>query len=201
MEKALEDLIGRYGLLAVFVGGATEGDGTMVVTGALAHLGYFNFVVATAVGCVGALGIDMMWYGLGRWRADAIRQSRIYVRTGPTVERLAARVGMWEILVARFILGVRIPSMIFWGTQQVSLARFAVLDAAGCVLWGSVLAGVGYAFSSSFGLLLEGMKRTERHLMIMLVAVALVLVLRPFLWGVIRRRVQRNTEPRTENPD
>src|SRR5262245_24162831 len=136
MEHVLEDLIRRYGLYAVYFGGATEGDLTLILTGALAHLGYFGFVPATALGCLGAVTIDSMWYMLGRNRAALIRSSRFYQQAGPWVEGLAQRVGAWEILFARFIFGARIPSMIFWGTHKVPFDRFVVLDIIGCFAWG-----------------------------------------------------------------
>src|SRR5512138_3427265 len=144
MEHALEDLIRRYGLFAVFVGGATEGDLTLVVTGALAHLGYFGFVLATALGCLGAVCVDCIWYALGRTRATVIRSSRFYQQAGPWVEGMAERTGPREILFARLILGARIPSMIFWGIRETPFLRFVTLDTIGCAVWGLTLSGLGY---------------------------------------------------------
>jgi membrane protein DedA with SNARE-associated domain len=183
----LEELIRRYGLLAVFIGGATEGDLTLVLAGALAHLHYFNFVLAAAVGSLGAVCIDSICYTLGRTRAGVIRSSRLYKQAGPTVEALAARIGPWEILIARFILGARIPSMVFWGACEIPIVRFVALDAAGCALWGGGLAALGYAFSSSLSWLLEDLERTERHLLIIVAAVAVVLLLHPIVRRLLRR--------------
>jgi membrane protein DedA with SNARE-associated domain len=191
MEAALLSFVRRFGLLAVMLGSATEGDGTMVVAGALAHLGYFHILLAIAAGCLGAFCADCMWYTLGRTRAKSIRSSRFYAQAGPAVERIAARLGLWQITVARFILGARIPSMIFWGMNEVPFVRFALLDALGCVLWGSVLAGLGYAFSGSLTMLVEELKRTEYHLAVAVAALVVVLLLRHRL----RRRIERDLQP------
>jgi len=188
MEHVLEDLLLRYGLFAVFLGGATEGDLTLILTGALAHLGYFGFVPATAVGCLGAVCIDSFWYMLGRTRADRIRGSRFYQQAGPWVEMMAERVGPWEILFARFIFGARIPSMIFWGTRKVPFDRFLALDIVGCTAWGFVLSALGYAFSNSVALLLDKLKRTERHVVIVVAVIVLVLLLRPLGRRLVQRR-------------
>jgi membrane protein DedA with SNARE-associated domain len=178
VETTVESLIRRFGLLAIFVGGATEGDGTLVVTGALAHLGYFGFALATGIGALGAFAIDCSWYFLGRVRGSAIRSSRLYAHAGATVERLIGRLGVWQLVIARFIPGARIPSMIFWGMQGAPLARFAILDSIGCSAWAAVLSALGYAFSGSLALLAEDLERTELHVLVIIAAVMFALGVR-----------------------
>jgi cation transporter-like permease len=46
----LESLVLRYGLAAVFIGSAFEGDFTLILAGVVAHLGYFPFPLAVAAG-------------------------------------------------------------------------------------------------------------------------------------------------------
>jgi membrane protein DedA with SNARE-associated domain len=186
METTVESLIRRFGLLAVFIGGATEGDGTLVVTGALAHLGYFGFALATGVGALGAFTIDCSWFFLGRVRGPSIRSSRLYAHAGPAVERLIGRLGVWQLVIARFIPGARIPSMIFWGMQGTPLARFAILDLIGCGAWAGLLSALGYAFSRSLAVLLDELKRTERHVVVVIAAATVILLVR----AIVKRRVQ-----------
>ena len=42
----LEQLLVRYGVAAVFVGAAIEGDFVLILSGVVAHLGYFPLAVA-----------------------------------------------------------------------------------------------------------------------------------------------------------
>jgi len=193
MEQTIESLIRRFGLIAVFVGGATEGDGTLIVTGALAHLGYFNFVVATFLGCLGAFCIDVMWYTLGRTRADSIRNSRLYSQAGASVERLAARIGAWQVVIARFIFGARIPSMIFWGMHGTPIIRFVVLDFIGCALWAGFLSGLGYAFSTSLASLMDEVKRAERRVVVLLIVIGAVVIGHTVLRRLMKSRQARSS--------
>jgi len=48
----LEALVLRYGLVAVFIGSAFEGDFTLILAGVAAHLGYFPFAFAVLAGTV-----------------------------------------------------------------------------------------------------------------------------------------------------
>ena len=161
----LQQLLIRYGLIAVLVGSAFEGDFTLLLAGVVAHLGIFAFPLAVAAGAVGSLVGDCAWYGLGRFREPHIRQSRFYRRVGPTIERLARQFGPWQLLAARFVYGTKSASMIFWGLHGLPFRRFLLVDAVGCVLGSLVFSGLGYLLSGSAAVLLGHVKRVELWLL------------------------------------
>ncbi|MEX2552631.1 MAG: DedA family protein [Actinomycetota bacterium] len=161
----LQQLLIRYGLIAVLVGSATEGDITLLLAGVVAHLGIFAFPLAVAAGALGSLVGDCAWYGLGRFREPHIRQSRFYRRVGPTIERLAKQLGPWQLLAARFVYGTKSASMIFWGLHGLPFRRFLLVDSVGCVLGSLVFSGLGYLLSGSAMALLGQVKRVELWLL------------------------------------
>ena len=83
----------RYGLAAVLLGSAVEGDFTLILAGVCAHLGYFPFPLAVAAGALGSFVGDLAWYVLGRLRGPRFRAGRLYRRVGPRIETLARRLG------------------------------------------------------------------------------------------------------------
>src|SRR5262249_55774895 len=123
-EHAVEALITRFGLLAVFLGTAVEGDLALILGGVAAHMGLMDPLLVGVAGTFGGLFGDAVWSLVGRSNADAFRQSRVYRRVGPTIERLVERFGAWQILLARPVYGTRVASMLFWGTQRLPPARF-----------------------------------------------------------------------------
>src|SRR5215216_5086603 len=131
---SFEHLILQYGLAAVFVGAAVEGDLTLILAGVAAHLGYFPFFLAAAAGTVGGFLADLVWYGLGRVRGPRFRAGRLYQRVGHRIEALARRLGPAELVASRFVYGTKAASMVFWGLHGMSLPRFALVDAVGCVV-------------------------------------------------------------------
>ncbi len=135
----METLLIRYGLAAVFIGGAVEGDVTFILAGVVVHLGLLNLPTAIAAGTLGAFAGDCSWYWLGRSGSARIRGSRAYQRAEPTSSRLARRFGVWEIVPARFIFGARMASSVFWGIRRVAFARFVVSDLIGCMVWAGLL--------------------------------------------------------------
>jgi membrane protein DedA with SNARE-associated domain len=178
MHDHLQQLLIRYGLVAVFLGSAFEGDFTLILAGVVAHLGIFAFPLAVAMGAIGSLIGDSAWYTLGRLRGPRFREGKLYRRVGPTIERLARRMGPWELLAARFVYGTKAASMVFWGLNGMSLPRFLVVDAIGCVLGSLVFTGLGYAVSGSATVLLGHVRRVERWLLgAVLVGALLVFVI------------------------
>ncbi|MEP7176070.1 MAG: DedA family protein [Gemmatimonadales bacterium] len=155
----------RYGLWAVFLGAAVEGDLTLILAGAAAHLGYFSFPLAIVAGTLGSQVGDLAWYCLGRWRGPRFREGRLYRRVGPQIERLAERLGAVELIAARFVYGTKAASMVFWGLHGMALPRFLVIDAIGCVIGSLVFTGVGYAVSGSAAALLGKVRRVELWLL------------------------------------
>lgn len=181
----LEDLILRLGLVAVFVLAAVEGDVTLILTGVLARVGLLNLPVAIGVGALGGFVGDTTCYGLGRHRSVAIRQSSLYKRAAPTIDRFAKRFGPWQILVARFLYGTRVATMFFWGVRGLSFWRFVGIDLLSCILWATALGGAGFLLSGSASLLIGSMKRVQIGLLV--VGVVAVLLLLSFRYRRHRR--------------
>ena len=171
----LESLVVRYGLAAIFVGSAVEGDFTLILAGVFAHLGYFPFPLAVAAGAAGSLLGDLAWYTLGRMRGPRFRAGRFYRRVGHRIEALARRFGPAQLLAARFVYGTKAASMVFWGLHDLPLARFLMVDGVGVVIGSTVFTGLGYLVSGSATLLLGRVRRVQFWLLGAL-AVGVVLV-------------------------
>jgi membrane protein DedA with SNARE-associated domain len=173
----LEHLIAQYGLAAVLIGSAIEGDFTLILAGVFAHLGYFPFPLALAAGVLGSYVGDFAWYLLGRLRGPHFRAGRLYQRVGPRIERLAHRLGAAQLIAARFVYGTKAASMVFWGLHGMPVVRFAIVDAIACVIGALVFAGLGYGVSGSATVLLGHVRRVQFWLLGALVVGALLVVL------------------------
>jgi membrane protein DedA with SNARE-associated domain len=174
----LAHLVMTYGLAAVFLGSAVEGDFTLILAGVFAHLGYFPFPLAVAAGALGSFLGDLAWYGLGRVRGPRFRAGRLYQRMGHRIEALAARLGPAQLIAARFVYGTKAASMVFWGLHGLSLLRFMLVDGVGCVLGAFVFSGLGYLVSGSAMVLLGRVRRVQLWLLgVLAVGVVLVVII------------------------
>lgn len=161
----MEEVIVRFGLVAVFLGASVEGDVTLILTGVIAHLGFMNLAIAIGVCACGCFTGDLFWYLLGRFRSDNFRNSKAYRLVGPAVERIAARIGPWQIAASRLVYGTRMATMFYWGIQRLSYRRFALIDILSCVVWAALLGTMGYSASLGAMALIGEVKQLELWLL------------------------------------
>lgn len=183
----MELFLMKYGLLAVFLFALVEADVVPVLTGVVAHLGYFGFAQSIAVASAGAFMGDCFWFWIARTHSEWIRSSRIYKRTANATENLDRRLGVWQIPASHVIYGTRIATMTFSGLRKLSFTRFALMDILGCVGFTTALATLGFLFSSSSSLIIGRVKRVELFLLVVVIVTA-------FLFHLVKVIAQRQTE-------
>jgi membrane protein DedA with SNARE-associated domain len=173
----LQHLIIRYGLAAVFLGSGLEGDLSMVLGGVVSHRGYFPLSIAVAAAAIGAFCGDCVWYTVGRLHSARLQNAGFYRRVGPRIEEIVRKVGVWQIVMARFVYGTKNATMLFWGLHGLPFHRFALVDAIGCVVGASFFVGLGYLVGDGAEALLGHVKRLEFLLLGGVAVGILVLVL------------------------
>ncbi len=172
----LTELIIRYGLAAVFLGSGLEGDLSMVLGGVVAHQGYFRPQVAVAAAALGAFCADCVWYAVGRLHAQRLQDAAFYRKVGPRIAAVTRKIGVWQIIAARFVYGTKNATMLFWGLHNLPVVRFVLVDAIGCALGASFFVGLGYLVGDGAEALLGKVKRFEFLLLGALVVGVLVLL-------------------------
>ena len=173
VASRVEELVDRFGLLAVFFGTAVEGDLGLILGGVAAHLGLMHPLAVGVAGRARRLRGDAAWFAVGRRNADAFRRSA-RVPPGRSHRRASRRtLRPAQILLARPVCGTRVATMLFWGTQRLAPARFAALDLPACAVWAVLLVSLGYFSSGSVAALLGKVRHVEEWLAVAVV-VALV---------------------------
>ena len=87
----LNDLLGRYGIYAVFLLVMIEGDITLLLAGVLAHSYFFgdhSFAWVLLAGTLGGAVSDNIAYLMGREFRKGVRDIRFYRAAKPRMERL-----------------------------------------------------------------------------------------------------------------
>jgi membrane protein DedA with SNARE-associated domain len=161
----LEHFLSQHGLVALLLIATVEGDLSILVAGVLAHLGILPLPGVIVAGAVGNLAGDLGWFLIGRRFRTRIRENRFYRTVGPGVEKLARRLGPWQLLAARVVYGTRNASMVFWGQHGLSLGRFLAYDTLGCSLAATGFAALGYLVGHGTTALTGQVKQVERYLL------------------------------------
>jgi len=112
------------------------------------------------------------------------------------IERLAARIGPWEIVLARFVYGTRFASMLFWGIRRLGWLRFVALDLVGSLLGALILVTLGFALSQSATAVIGEVERVEKRLL----GAALVAAAAVVGFHALGRRVRAARPPAARPP-
>ena len=148
----LSQIIEQYGIYAVFALCTIEGDITLLVSGAMAHGGFFgkySFLKLFLAGTLGGMAGDCVGYGVGRVFHEKAKDYRFYQMAQPRLERLIDKFGGFAIIISKYIYGIRAAMCVFYGIGKMPFWRFLVLDAISCSIWVLLLAGTGYFFSGA----------------------------------------------------
>jgi membrane protein DedA with SNARE-associated domain len=136
----------------VFALCTVEGDITLLISGAMAHSGFFGkysfiklFFAATLGGMVG----DSFGFLVGRLFHEKAKHYRFYQMAQPRIERLIDKFGGFAIVISKYIYGIRAAMCVFYGIGKMPFYRFLVLDAISCSIWVLLLSGTGYFFSGA----------------------------------------------------
>jgi membrane protein DedA with SNARE-associated domain len=168
----LYELLGRYGVYAVFILVMIEGDITLLLAGVLAHSYFFgdhSFAWVLLAGTLGGAVSDNIAYLVGREFRKGVRDIRFYRSAKPRMERLTNKFGGLSIFLSKYIYGLRWASCIFYGVGRMPYLRFVLLSLASCFAWVLVLSGARYFFSGAVIGLLGDFQRLGKVLLVIVV--------------------------------
>ncbi len=166
------ELIGRYGLFAVFFLAMIEGDITLLLAGVLAHSAFFgeySFVKVLCAGTLGGVAGDNIAYAVGRRMHTSVRDFRFYRVARPRIERLTENFGALSIFLSKYIYGLRTAACTFYGVAHMPYGRFLPLTFGSCFLWVLSLSGVGYFFSGAITNLIGDFEKLGKYLLVIVV--------------------------------
>ncbi|MBD0370405.1 MAG: DedA family protein [Pyrinomonadaceae bacterium] len=172
MDNHLYEIIGTYGLIAVFFLVMIEGDITLLLAGVMAHSGFFgehSFLLVLLTATAGAVAGDNLAYATGRACGKSVRDFRFYRAAKPRIERLTNKFGGLSIFLSKYIYGLRTACCVFYGVGRMPLARFLPYTLGSCFAWVFILSGAGYFFSGAITNIIGDFHRLGKVLLVIVV--------------------------------
>jgi membrane protein DedA with SNARE-associated domain len=128
---------------------------TFGFAGVLAYQGHLNLALVIIAGTLAELAGSYVSYGVGRVaERPAVERLGRYLLITKTdldrTERFLAGRGAWAIPVGRALPFVRSFTSVVAGFAGVPALRFGVLSLIGTLVYGSVIASIGYGVGSAW---------------------------------------------------
>jgi membrane protein DedA with SNARE-associated domain len=173
------------------------GETTLVAAGLLAsqHKLSLGWVIAAAA--TGAIVGDSIGYAVGRRYGGGLfdrlgrRSHHFSAERIASAERYFHRYGMWTVFFGRFVALLRILAGPMAGSLRMHYPRFLLANAAGGIVWASLVATVAYKIGE------HADKIFGQVSLIALIAVVVALMV---AWIVFKRRRARKARETGENP-
>jgi len=186
-RMAIEALITKYGLTALFLGSGLEGEIVVVTGGILAHRGLVPLWGAMLVSAAGSCLADQIWFFIGRYFRHYAWVQRLMHRTAfARAKAFLERHPTAFIFGFRFVYGLRTISPVAIGTTTVETRKFVPLNILAAMIWGPLFTLLGYAFGKAVDPLLHRLQ--SGALVAILGGLALATVVGGIVWLVRRRR-------------
>ena len=163
MTQSLINLVGTWGLLAIFVTMTGESAGlplsseiVVPLGGALAAQGRLNFLLVVAVSSLANLTGSLIAFYLTRRYGERVVLSRAGRRLGLSrghlrlAHRFFARFGLWAVFVGRLLPIVRTYISFPAGLSKIGYVRFTLATLAGAIPWNLALAYAGLQLGKNY---------------------------------------------------
>ncbi|MGA1799705.1 DedA family protein [Sphingomonas sp. 4RDLI-65] len=175
---SIESFISQYGLAAIFLGAAFEGETSVVTGGLLAHQHLVPLAGSAAAAVTGSFAADQLFFFIGRRYRDTKRVRRIAAKPAfaKALDTLDRHPTVF-ILGFRFLYGLRTISPIAIGTSHVPARTFMVLNAISALVWGVLFTGIGYVFGDGLIELVDEVMPRQKLVGVAILAVVAALVI------------------------
>ena len=185
-----ELIIARYGLAAVGLGAAIEGETAVVAGGVLAHQQLVSVPGVLIAAALGSFVADQCFFSIGRHFRDRSFVQRLLAK--PAAARAISLLERYPdrfILAIRFLYGIRTLSPIAVGTSDIARARFMVLNALAAIFWAALFTAIGYQLGSGMKLFFRPV-HAPAHVLVGLLAATLLALL---VFRMVCRRLHHRT--------
>ncbi|HEX5331510.1 MAG TPA: DedA family protein [Cellulomonas sp.] len=206
MSAVLDNILGAPGWIvylvvglvvfaedALFVGFVVPGETVAILGGVAASRGHASVLVVAIVVVTAAIVGDSVGYEVGKHWGTRLLDLRVFAKHRErlqTAQTLLARRGGVAVLLGRWVAFFRAVMPALAGAAKMPYRMFLPFNAAGGIVWGTVVVLVGYLAANSYAQVERTIGR-DAALIALVVVLALVAV-----WQVRRRRAAAaRTEP------
>lgn len=165
MELALQHYLLLWrplGYILVFIGMIFEGDVFLFTAAFLTHQGFFDARVMFLASFSGVFFGDMFWYLIGvRFNGSSHFLNRwVHKLTKPFDKHLLEN-PLRAIFFSKFAYGIHHALLIRAGALGIKIRDFLKADIPATLIWMSIVGGLGYVSSASFGTMKHYLRFTE----------------------------------------
>lgn len=164
----LEELISRYGYIAIFILTFVEGESVLIAAGFLAYNGYLNpHAVALVSAAASYIGHGAFFLIALYRREPFLKLARKVINVNlPKFESFMGKYGIASIFISQWLYGFRLLSAAILGFARMGTKKYFTFQLISCLIWAYICTFGGYFFGATLKNLLGSLKKYEPHIAI-----------------------------------
>ncbi len=187
----INNLISHYGYAALVIGSLAEGETITLLGGVAAHQGLLKFPLVVAAVALGGMIGDQLLYLVGRRFGNGLLKR--FPRHQKQIAQARSMINHrpWLFVIGtRFMYGFRIIGPILIGASRLPPRIFLPLNILGAIVWATLFSALGYLGGEVIAPWLHKFDQHIKHLVWLLLVIALVWLVR--IW--LKRRSARESK-------
>lgn len=185
----MEDLISRYGYIAIFILTFFEGESVLIAAGFLAfnkHLDAHAVILVSVIASYIGHGTFFL-IALHRREAFITFTQKVIKVNLTKLESLMAKYGVASIFISQWLYGFRLMSAAVLGLSRMGKKKYFTFLLISCLIWATICTYGGYFFGATLKNILGDVKKYE-------IPIALSVLMAGFIiWFVRDVKKRRNS--------
>ncbi len=171
-------------LFGIFI----EGEMIMISSVIVAHHGYLNLWLVTAIGIAGTYSSDCFYFFLGRKKGKSWLNKNQKIRDKASIiDKKLEKYPILIFIIYRFLYGFRTIAPLVIGASKTKTSKFLFYSGASTILWAITYCTIGYMFGELIKSQLGYIQHIEKYIIGFLLLIAIVLI--------ARNRVKKHKKP------
>jgi membrane protein DedA with SNARE-associated domain len=161
----LQELLSRYGYLAIFILTFFEGESVLIAAGFLAFSGYLDATMVIIISALASYVGHGTFFLVALYKREAFfALIRRFVKVDLLkLESLMAKYGVAAIFISQWLYGFRLLSAAVLGLSRMGTTKYFTLQLISCLIWATICTCGGYFFGATLRNILGDVKRYEPY--------------------------------------
>jgi membrane protein DedA with SNARE-associated domain len=164
----LEELLSKYGYIAIFILTFFEGESVLIAAGFLAFSGYLDAVAVILVSTAASYVGHGTFFLIALYRREAfLHVIQRFIKVNLLkLEALMARYGTASIFICQWLYGFRLLSAAVLGLSGMGTRKYFTYQLISCLLWAVICTSAGYFFGATLKTVLGDVKKYDQYIAI-----------------------------------
>lgn len=147
------EFIGKYGIVAVFIGTFLEGESVLMISGAMASQSFLDPLYVWVAASLGAWTGHIVWFVIGKLfgktSIDKIADRYNFSAKVQYIYDLISANKIKTVVLLQYLYGVRMVGAVTFGISNIKFKWFSIAELINCAIWAFIIGSIGFVLGKT----------------------------------------------------